>query len=110
MAEKLNEALVRRFIKEASADSGVLWDSVVPGFGVRLAASGRASYLLSYRTIEGRQRWYGMGLVGEWPSVASAREEAARLKRKVRDGADPMQTKREARTAPDVNALCDRYA
>lgn len=107
MAEKLSDASVRRFVK--AANGGVLWDSAVRGFGVRLTDSGRASYLLAYRTIEGRQRWYRLGLVSEWPSVAAAREEAGAIKRKVLDGSDPAAVKKEARTAPDVNALCDRY-
>ena len=36
----------------------VVWDGAVAGFGARRQQSAVASYVLIYRTLEGRQRWH----------------------------------------------------
>jgi hypothetical protein len=35
----------------------VVWDPTLPGFGARRQRSEAISYVLFYRTKEGRQRW-----------------------------------------------------
>jgi hypothetical protein len=39
----------------------IIWDSSLPGFGARRQRSKAVSYVLFYRTEEGRQRWYTIG-------------------------------------------------
>ena len=48
--------------------------------------------------------------IGGWPtwSLAAARDEAAKLKRQVDRGADPLGVIRAGRLAPTVADLCDR--
>ena len=47
-----------------SLDRGTLWDSELPGFGVRVRSSGERYYLLKFRS-HGRQRWFTIGRHGD---------------------------------------------
>jgi integrase len=87
----------------------VIWDPSLPGFGVRRQRSEAISYVLFYRTAEGRQRWYTIGRHGAPWTPESAREEAQRLLGGVANRADPAAEKRAARNAQTVAELCDLY-
>src|SRR3546814_13974927 len=56
-----------------------LWDDELPGFGLRVFASGKRSYLVQYRGL-GRTRRFTIGLHGGWTP------ELARKEAKVRTG------------------------
>src|SRR4051794_16818825 len=86
-----------------------IWDATVPGFGARRQRSEVVSYVLMYRTREGRQRRYTIGRHGAPWTPDSAREKALRLLGEVVNGADPAADKREAREAMTVAELCDLY-
>jgi integrase len=88
---------------------GIVWDHTLPGFGVRRQRSDSVSYVLFYRTREGRQRWYTIGRHGAPWTPESAREEAQRLLGGVANKADPAAEKRAARNAQTVSELCDLY-
>ena len=88
---------------------GVIWDPSLPGFGVRRQRSDAVSYVLFYRTREGRQRWYTIGRHGAPWTPESARGEAQRLLGGVANKADPAAEKRAARNAQTVSELCDLY-
>lgn len=67
------------------------------------------SYVLMYRTREGRQRRHTIGRHGAPWTPEMARDEAIRLLGEVTKGADPAADKREAREAMTVAELCDVY-
>jgi hypothetical protein len=75
-----------------------VWDSSVAGFGARRQRSEVVSYLLIYRTQEGRQRWHTIGRHGSPWTPETARAEAQRLLGLVVGGADPGAAKRASRT------------
>jgi integrase len=79
-----------------------------PGFGCRVTAAGAKAFILTYRTKAGRDR---RPTIGRWPtwSLAAARDEAAKLKRKIGQGEDPLGTIRAGRLAPTMADLCDRF-
>ena len=54
-----------------------LWDETLPGFGLRVFASGRRSYLVQYRA-DGRTRRFTIGPHGVW-TPETARKEALAL-------------------------------
>jgi integrase len=85
------------------------WDPTLPGFGARRQRGEAVSYVLFYRTKEGRQRWYTIGRHGAPWTPESAREEAQRLLGGVANKADPAAEKRAARNAQSVSDLCDLY-
>ena len=65
-----------------------IWDTVVPGLHARRRGSGAITYVLHYRTAEGRQRWFTIGQHGAPWTPDSAREEAKRLLGTVVTGDD----------------------
>src|SRR5712691_843249 len=93
----------------AIGPGGEIWDAAIPGFGARRQKSTAVSFVLMYRTREGRQRRYTIGRHGAPWTPDSARQEALRLLGEVAKGADPAGDKREAREAITVAELCDRY-
>ena len=86
-----------------------VWDASLSGFGARRQKSDAVSYVLYYRTNEGRQRWYTIGRHGAPWTPDTAREEAKRLLGDVAHKADPAADKRAARNAQTVSELCDLY-
>ena len=86
-----------------------IWDGAVPGFGARRQKGSGVSYMLFYRTREGRQRWYTIGRHGAPWTPETARSEAQRLLGEVAGGGDPAAEKRAIRKAITVSDLCDRY-
>src|SRR3712207_9161177 len=87
----------------------VVWDAAVRGFGCRRQKGTALTYVLFYRTREGRQRWFTIGRHGAPWTPDTAREEARRLLGEVAAGRDPASEKRAARDALSVAELCDRY-
>lgn len=83
-------------------------DGALKGFGVRMMPTGRASYLVQYRTRQGRTRRLALGRVG-----VLTPEEARRLARAILDrvahGEDPSADRRQARKALTVAELADLY-
>ena len=86
-----------------------IWDAAVAGFGARRQRRQAVSYVLIYRTQEGRQRWHTIGRHGAPWTPDTAREEAKRLLGKVVDGIDPSAVKQAKRKAATVAELCDLY-
>ena len=85
------------------------WDAAVAGFGARRQRGRAVSYVLFYRTQEGRQRWHTIGRHGAPWTPDTAREEAKRLLGMVVDGTDPSAEKQAKRKAATVWELCDLY-
>src|SRR5690242_13715931 len=77
-------------------------DAAVAGFGARRQQSQSVSYVLFYRTEDGRQRWYTIGRHGSPWAPDKARTEAQRLLGEVKKGSDPAVTKRSKRQAATV--------
>jgi integrase len=86
-----------------------IWDASLSGFGARRQQSDAVSYVLFYRTQEGRQRWFTIGKHGAPWTPETARDEARRLLGEVAHKSDPAADKRAKRTAKTVAELCDSY-
>jgi integrase len=86
----------------------VIWDGEVSGFGARRQKSATVTYVMIYRTHEGRQRWYTIGPHGAWTPI-SARKEAKRLQQDMGRTPDPAADKMAKRKAKAVSELCDLY-
>ena len=78
--EKLTDSFVRSAKPPAGERNQVIhYDSEVKGFGVRVTRFGARAFILNYRA-RGVERRYTIGSYPDW-RVATAREEAKRLKR-----------------------------
>lgn len=102
---RLTEKLVRG--AEPRGDDYQIFDEEVRGFALVVYPSGGRAFTLSYR-ISGRQRRIVIGRWPEW-SVVAARERAKVMRREIDAGADPVAERQEAREAPRVAELIDRY-
>jgi integrase len=78
------------------------------GFGVRVHASGKRVFVLSYTTPDGVDGRKAIGPFGEW-TVQAARAEADDLLRKIKKGSNPAKEERERRQAQTVAELCDAF-
>ena len=87
----------------------IVWDNAVIGFHARRQHSKTVSYIVVYRTAEGRQRWQTIGRHGSPWTPDLAREAAKRILGHVVDGADPAAEKQLKRRAANVAELCDLY-
>jgi integrase len=85
-----------------------LWDTALPGFGLRVMASGRKTYLIQYRDAHGRTRRYALGAHGVL-TPEQARSLAQDALARVRAGENPSQDRRRARQAQTVAQLVSRY-
>jgi integrase len=106
MAEKLSDKVVRD-LRPPPSGNRILYDAEVKGFGARITAAGARSFVLNYR-INGRERRHTIGAFPVW-SVRQVRDEAAALKRDIDRGRDPDGEREEARAAPTVTELVERY-
>lgn len=89
----------------------VAWDTEISGFGVRVAPSGRKSYVLKYRIgggRSGRVRWAVIGAHGTL-TPDQAREIARGWAADVAAGGDPASVKTDWRKAPTVKDLMADY-
>jgi len=86
----------------------VIWDSSLPGFGVRVKPSGVKAYVLQYRNRHGSSKRLTLGRVGQI-TLDQARKEAVRLKGSVSLGTDPALERHEARGGDTIRDLSERY-
>lgn len=85
----------------------VIWDDDLPGFGLRVFASGKRSYLIQYRSA-GRSRRYTIGLHGVW-TPELARKEAKVQMGRVAQGDNPAEERQLDHKSITVKELCDLY-
>jgi integrase len=110
--DQREETAMRQKITKTAVDAmlpgALIWDTECRGLAVRRQADARV-YLVKYRSAERRQRWLRIGIHGSPWTVETARQEVRRLLGLVAQGQDPAATKINARTAPTIADLCDRF-
>jgi integrase len=99
VADKLTRAKIDDFVAAGVRDGkteAMLWDGAVVGLGLRIRATGSASWLFQYRPRGGRAMPSRKATLGPWPAMTlAAARAAARIKSgQVASGADPVVERR----------------
>ncbi|MDD2742145.1 MAG: tyrosine-type recombinase/integrase [Rhodocyclaceae bacterium] len=107
MTVKLTKSVVDSAV--GSGKLSFVWDSVVSGFGLAIYPTGLKSFILQYRTAEGRVRRYTVGKLSDTLTVDLARKKAKDVYTQVLNGNDPMAEKQSRREALTIDELLTRY-
>lgn len=101
--------ITKRSVESAPVEAAdyIIWDDELSGFGVRIFASGKRSYIIQYRT-QGRSRRFTIGAHGIWTPELARREARAQLGRVAR-GEDPAEERQLDHRAMTVKELCSLY-
>jgi integrase len=104
--------ITKRFVDSLKPPTGksevVHWDDDLPCFGVRVRASGAATYIVQYRNAERITRKVKVGIVGRMaPDQArsKARQQLAAVDREE----DPANERARRRRGKTVKELCGDY-
>jgi integrase len=106
--QKLTKSVIEG-LAPAGADY-VVWDTELPGFGVRVKPSGVKSYVIQYRNrVTGASRRKTIGQHGPLLTYHKAREQARIILAEALKGNDPVADGRAIRTAPTMKQLAADY-
>src|SRR6266702_3925073 len=105
---KITKRVVDAAKPPLNRDRTYLWDSELKGFGLMVTARVK-SYVLQYRTPDGRSRRLTIGHHGSPWTPDEARQRACEMLRDAKKGNDPLDEKAEAREALTVANLADLY-
>jgi integrase len=94
---RLTDTNVRKLALPAGANEKTFWDDELPAFGVRVRATGGASFVIQYRS-GAKQRRLVLGST-QALSLGKARSMAKEQLAVVRLGSDPFAAKEHARAA-----------
>ncbi len=106
----MKDKLTKRSVEAARrADLDVLvWDTELPGFGVKVTPKGSRVYVLQYRH-RGRVQRYTIGRHGIDLTAEEARREAIRLRGLVAEGQNPAADRARNRSSPTIKELAEQY-
>lgn len=94
---KLTKARVENQCPPPESGYTVYWDEELPGFGLRVTATGVRSYVVQHR-VNGRQRRVTLGKHGVL-TCEEARKKARRTITSMMDGHDPVAERRRQQAA-----------
>ena len=103
--------LTERIARDAkpTGKNFTVWDAQVKGLGLQVTEGGTKNYVMRYRTADGRKRQAILGRASE-VSLKAARERAGMELFAIRNGeADPLERRRQAREAPTVREMVERF-
>lgn len=103
---KLTKTLVEA--AEARERDYELRDALTPGFLLKVTPAGGKVFMLAYTNVQGQRRKPAIGRFGEL-TVEQARAVARDWLADVRRGEDPSAERTQARLAPDMADLCERF-
>ena len=86
----------------------VLWDTELPGFGLKITPTGRRVYFVYYRTSSGTQRRPTIGRHGKL-TAHEARQLARKWLAQAIAGEDVSAARQHARSGPRVRDLASKY-
>lgn len=106
-SSKISDALVASIEVPPGRREVLLFDSALPGFGVRVTAKGGRTFLLQYK-VNGRSRRVVLGTFGEL-TAHQARKKAEVMRGRIREGHDPAAERDARRAAAKAKAAEDAF-
>lgn len=96
---KISKTSVEAIPRPPKSGRAVLWDSELKGFGVRVTAGGKRTYVMRYRMggREASQRCVTIGRHGSPWTAEQARRRAFEILIQVRTGTDPFGERQRAK-------------
>jgi integrase len=110
MPQKLTELLVAN-AKSPVTGRRMIWDALLPGFGLRVTDKGAKSWVVMYR-LGGREAARQRLTLGKYPafSLANARTRAREILEEVAKGNDPAAAEADDESPRNtVDAICDEF-
>ena len=104
--KKLTKRIVEGIIP--SEKETFVWDTEVPGFGLRVWPSGKRVFVYQYRNAYGQTRRPALGKFGA-VTVEQARQKARTWSAEVHSQGDPSHERKQTRKAPTLTDLAERY-
>ena len=106
--QRLTKSMVDKLAP--GAEDCVIWDSPLPGFGIRVKPSGVKSYIVQYRNRKtGASRRKTIGQHGPLLTFHKAKERARIILADALKGNDPVADDRAIREAPTIRHLAADY-
>ena len=105
---RLSKRIVDAARPSSDDERHILWDELLPGFGLLVLPTGVKSFIYNYRNSRGTKRRATIGKVGTL-TPDEAREIADDMATLVKNGGDPLAAKAAAREALTVGDVLDRY-
>lgn len=104
---KLTKSVVDK-IEPPAEGKFIVWDADLAGFGVFVTSLGVKSWIINYRTRDGRQRRLVLGRCDRLAADRARMEARAKLA-EVDVGGDPAKERRETRARMRMSELLDTY-
>ncbi len=105
--------LTDRSVAAATCPAGrkdmLIFDEALPGFGLRVTAGGKRTFIFQYR-VGAKVRRTVLGTFGAELTTAKARKKAEALRGQVRDARDPVAERRAARVAAEAAEAVEKAA
>jgi integrase len=101
--QKLTQVIAER-TRPPAQGAVTIWDVNLPGFGLRISAKGRRSWIAMYRVAGGKEVMETIGTMALLPSLADARDRARRSMDQARQDIHPVQARKQAQVAAAASA------
>ncbi|MFN4089343.1 MAG: tyrosine-type recombinase/integrase [Alphaproteobacteria bacterium] len=106
---RLTKPAIARLALPENKSEAIVWDDALPGFGIRLRAGGKRTWIVQFR-VGTKQRRVSLGTVDRL-DLDKARDAAGIALAKVALGTDPQAERMRARSRASLTlaAIVDRY-